>query len=192
MSEAYTVFWPQDRWQRALGMHRPLEVMFGGPHLSEPSFRRAKVGPGDLLYPIGVHRQVLFVFGRMRVREIVEADGARLKEYYDRFRPWRFLAATCTDEVVLGEEGTIVYGKRAVPGEMLKTLTYMPRRGPRPIKHVSADGLLTSAISVQGIYRLAPASAVELDAVLDRSSPLLSTVPSPRLHSAESGIETLF
>ena len=47
----------------------------------------------------------------------------------------------------------------AVPGPMLKTLTYLPRRGPRPIKHVNDDGLLTSAISVQGIYRLAPASA---------------------------------
>ncbi len=93
---------------------------------------------------------------------------------------------------MLGEEGTMVYSERAVPGETLKTLTYMPRRGPRPIKHVSEDGLLTSAISVQGIYRLAPASAVELDAVLDRSSPLLSIVPPPRLNSAGSGIETLF
>ncbi|MBO3739283.1 hypothetical protein [Actinoplanes flavus] len=192
MSDAYTVFWPQDRWRRALGMHRPLEVMFGGPHVSEPSFRRAKVAAGDLLYPIGVHSRVLFVFGRMRVREIVDADRDRLEEFYERFRPWRFLAATCTNEVVLGEEGTMVHSGRAIPGEMLKTLTYLPRRGPRPIKHVSADGLLTSAISVQGTYRLAAASAVDLDAVLDRSSPLISTVPPPRPGSAGSGIGTLF
>ncbi|MFG2045618.1 hypothetical protein [Dactylosporangium sp. NPDC048998] len=65
---------------------RPLEVMFGGPHLSEPSFLRAKVSAGDVLYPIGVHRQVLLVFGRMRVREIVEADSVALQEHYKRLR----------------------------------------------------------------------------------------------------------
>ncbi|GAA4978177.1 hypothetical protein [Actinoplanes utahensis] len=198
MSDAYTVYWPQDRWRNALGVHGPLEVMFGGPHLSEPSFRRAKVTVGDLLYPIGVNQQVLYVFGRMRVREIVEVDGASLQEHYARFRPWRFLAPTCTDEVVLGEEGTPVHGNHAVPSEALKTLTYLPRRrGPRPIKHVSEAGLLTKAISIQGIYRLAPASVVELDAVLDSGPTFPSAVPPrpasrPHVNPASLGMEPLF
>ncbi|MCO5995322.1 hypothetical protein [Actinoallomurus rhizosphaericola] len=165
MGDTYTVYWPQDRWRQALEVQRPLEVLFGGPHTSEPSFLRATVRAGDMLYMIGVHRHVLYVFGRMRVREIVEPE-ASLQEYFDRFSAWRFLAPTCTDEVVLGDEGTLVHGDRAVPGEVLKRMTYLPRRGPRPVKHVSEEGLLTSAISVQGIYRLAPDSAADLEGVL--------------------------
>ncbi|GAA4609274.1 hypothetical protein BJY16_007250 [Actinoplanes octamycinicus] len=197
MSDAYTVYWPQDRWRSALRVHRPLEVMFGGPHVSEPSFRHAKVSVGDLLYAVGVYRQVLLVLGRMRVREIVEVDVDSLDGYFERFASWRFLAPTCTTEVVLGEGGTLVHGNQAVAGEALKTLTYLPRRGPRPIKHVNEDGLLTKAISVQGIYRLAPISALELDAVLQSPPSARSTVPSrpasKQAHdSATSGIQTLF
>ena len=56
MSDSYTVFWTMDRWLGALAVgHQPLPVLFGGPHLSEPSFRRAGVKVGDLLYPVAVH-----------------------------------------------------------------------------------------------------------------------------------------
>jgi hypothetical protein len=50
-----------------------LAVLSGGPHRSEPSFRRATVQPGDLLYPVGACDQVLYVPGRMRVQQIVPA-----------------------------------------------------------------------------------------------------------------------
>lgn len=49
---------------------------------------------------------------------------------------------------------------------LLKRMTCLPRRGPRPVKHVSDEGYLTSAISVQGIYGLAPSSAADLDTIL--------------------------
>ncbi|MEV4463429.1 hypothetical protein AB0J51_07390 [Micromonospora echinofusca] len=189
MSDAYTVYWPQERWRAALGVRRPLEVLFGGPHLSEPSFLRAKVRPGDTLYPIGVNRQVLFVFGRMRVRELVTAEDT-LDSYFESFHVWRFLAPTCTNEVVLGVEGTRVHGNRALPGDVLRRMTYLPRKGPRPVKHVSPEGLLTSSISVQGIYRLAPASAADLDAVL--AGPPTPPVPRQRELSAECGTSPLF
>jgi hypothetical protein len=194
VSDAYTVYWPQDRWRHALQVHRRLEVMFGGPHLSEPSFRRAKVSAGDVVYPIGVDRQVLFVFGRMRVREIAEADADDLAQHYERFRAWRFLAPTCTTEVVHGEDGTRVRGDHAIPGETVKTMTYLPRRGPRPIKHVTAERFLTSAISVQGIYRLAPASAAALDALLSGPPTCLPTRPisPPRPDPSILGMEPRF
>jgi hypothetical protein len=144
--------------------------LFGGPHTSEPSFRRATVHPGDLLYPIGVRDQVLYVFGRMRVQEIVPADGndqqSQLEQYFARYPLWRFLAPTCTTEVVIGAGGTGIHLDRPVPAEVLKRLTYSPRRGPRPIKHVSEDGRLLHQLSVQGIYRLAESSAADLEAVL--------------------------
>jgi hypothetical protein len=167
VSEAYSVYWPQDRWRRAAGVAEPLNVLFGGPHTSEPSFRRATVQPGDLLYPIGVCDQVLYVFGRMRVQEIIpvgDSGQPRLEEYLSR--TWRFLAPTCTTEVIIGAEGTGINLDRPLPGEVLKRLTYHPRRGLRPVKHVSEDGRLMHPLSVQGIYRLAESSAADLEAVL--------------------------
>jgi hypothetical protein len=55
---------------------------------------------------------------------------------------------------------------RPLPGEILQRLTYRPRRGPRPVRHVSEDGRLLHSISVQGIYRLAESSAADLEAIL--------------------------
>lgn len=169
MSEAYSVYWPQDRWRHAAGVTQHLTVLFGGPHTSEPSFRRATVQPGDQLYPIGVCDQVLYVFGRMRVQEIIpvgDSDQRSLGEYLPPYSAWRFLAPTCTTEVVIGAEGTGIHLDRPVPGEVLKRLTYHPRRGLRPVKHVSEDGRLTHPLSVQGIYRLAESSAADLEAIL--------------------------
>lgn len=178
------MYWPRERWQHAAAVCQPLAVFFGGPHSSEPSFRRATVQPGDLLYPIGVRDQVLYVFGGMRVQEILSLDGddqqARLDHYFARNGEWRFLAPTCTSEVVIGTEGTGIHLDRPVPGEILKRLTYLPRRGPRPIKHVSDDGRLLHALSVQGIYRLAGPSAADLEGILTGPPGEPITRPRPR------------
>jgi hypothetical protein len=195
MSEAYSVYWPQERWRRAAGVGQCLAVLFGGPHHSEPSFRRAAVQPGDVLYPIGVCDQVLYVLGRMRVRQIVAAgeDQALLREYLDLYSAWRFLAPTCTTEVVLGCEGTGVLLDHPLPGEVLQRLTYRPRRGPRPVRHVSDDGRLLHPVSVQGIYRLAGSSAADLEAVL--AGPPGEPIPlsRPRRHQpVPAGMDTLF
>ena len=61
--------------------HKPLPVLFGGPHLSEPSFRRAGVKVGDLLYPVAVSNRRVHVVARMRVREMLllgQEDGPTL------------------------------------------------------------------------------------------------------------------
>lgn len=167
--DAYSVYWPQKRWKYASTVAGRLTVLYGGPHTSEPSFRRATVEPGDMLYPIGVYRQVLYVLGRMRVREIIPVGGhgeRPLEEYFGRYPGWGFLAPTCTTEIVIGTEGTRVHLDRPVPGEVLKRLTYRPRRGPRGVKHVSEEGRLTKSLSVQGIYRLAESSAADFDDIL--------------------------
>jgi hypothetical protein len=143
-----------------------------------PSFRRATVQPGDLLYPIGVCDQVLYALGRIRVREIVPVgqDNGLLEEYLARYRAWRFLAPTCTTEVVIGSEGTGILLDRPLPGEIHKRLTDRPRRGPRPVRHVSDDGRLMHSLSVQGIYRLAESSAADMETVL-AGPPSLGGVP---------------
>jgi hypothetical protein len=197
VSEAYSVYWPQRRWRRAAVACQRLSVLFGGPHLSEPSFARAGVRPGDLLYPIGVCDQVLYVLGRMRAEEIIMAgdDRALLAQHLARYPAWRFLAPTCTTEIVTGSAGTPVMLDRPVPGEVLGRLTYLPRRGPRPVRHVSPDGRLLHAISVQGIYRLAGPSAADLDAILagPPGPPIPLTRPrKPRPVPEPAATDTLF
>ena len=77
MADAYTMFWTRERCDalRRLGWAgRPLEVLFGGPHTSEPSFRRACVRPGDAIYPIAVRDGILYVLGRARVQRILTLE----------------------------------------------------------------------------------------------------------------------
>jgi hypothetical protein len=172
-----------------------LTVLFGGPHLSQPSFRRATVQPGDLLYPIGICDQALYVFGRMRVQEIIAADRQLLDEYFARYKMWRFLAQTCTTEVVIGTEGTHIHLDRPMPGEALRRLTYLPRRGARPVKHVSEDGRLLHSESVHGIYRLAGSSVPDLDDVLAGApgKPAALFRPRPRrTQEPPAGMDPLF
>lgn len=74
MADAYTLFWTRKRCEalRRLGWAVcPLETLFGGPHISEPSFRRAGVRSGDTLYPIAVRAGILSLLGRTRVRRIL-------------------------------------------------------------------------------------------------------------------------
>lgn len=77
MAEAYTVFWTQarcDTLRRLGGVGQPLHTIFGGPHTSGPSFRRATVRPGDDLYPISVRSGTLYVHGRVRVQRILTLE----------------------------------------------------------------------------------------------------------------------
>jgi hypothetical protein len=118
----------------------------------------------------------------MRVREIVPVGGdqALLEEYLARHGAWRFLAPTCTTEVVIGSECTGILLDRPLPGEILKGLTYSPQPGPRPVRHVSQDGRLLHSLSVQGIYRLAESSATDLEAIL--AAPPGAPIPLSRPH----------
>jgi hypothetical protein len=90
------------------------------------------------------------------------------------------LAPTCTTEVVIGSECTGILLDRPLPGEILKGLTYSPRPGPRPVRHVSQDGRLLHSLSVQGIYRLAESSATDLEAIL--AAPPGAPIPLSRPH----------
>ncbi|MFY1677394.1 hypothetical protein [Streptomyces sp. WMMC905] len=70
-----------------------------------------------------------------------------------------------SSEVVVGPPGTPLTFDTPVPGDVLSELAYRSRRGERRIKHV-VDGELLRAVSVHGIYRLAPESAQALEALV--------------------------
>lgn len=90
MSEAYTVFWTRERCDMLRqhgGLGKPLEVLFGGPHISEPSFLRATVRPGDDVYPVAVRAGVLYILGRTRVRRILSLEDY-VAAHGDLFAPY--------------------------------------------------------------------------------------------------------
>jgi hypothetical protein len=181
VSDSYTVFWTMDRWLGALAVgHKPLPVLFGGPHFSEPSFRRAGVKVGDLIYPVAVQNRRVHVVGRMRVREMVllsQDDGPTLiDQRFPQFKAWKILAPTCTEEVIIGMEGTTLRADLEVPPDMLERLRFRSQRGERSLKHVR-DGELTRSIGLQGIYRLADGSADDLSALVESPPPATPRIP---------------
>ena len=187
MSEAYTVFWTIDRWLGALsGGHKPLPVMFGGPHLSEPSVRRAGVRVGDLLYPVAVSNRRVHVVARMRVREMIllgQEDGPTLiDQRFPQYKAWKILAPTCTEEVVIGMEGTPLRADVEVPAEVLERLTFRSQRGERTLRYVQ-DGELTRSVGLHGIYRLSPSSAADLAELVDSPPAATPRIPRPATRS---------
>jgi hypothetical protein len=162
-----------------------LQVLFGGPHSSEPRFSRFGVKPGDYIYPVHLLDGVLYVLGRMKVRRLMPlidylaenretfGVGEKREVSHRIFQNWleahpemRYLAWTCSDEVVLGEEGTTIRFDVSVPSILMERLRFRSRRGERGLKHL-VDGRLKSSISLQGgIYRLSEESAALFESLL--------------------------
>ncbi|MFG3345232.1 hypothetical protein ACGF1Z_09210 [Streptomyces sp. NPDC048018] len=171
MADAYTTLWTNDlcRELRKGGFEgERLTVLFGGPHQSLPSFVRAGVRPGDRVYPMRVFRRQLWLLGSMEVGRLLDYEtvGDHLAmEDYLRLVHWKPLKTSCVTEVAVGPPGTPLSFDTPVPGGVLAELTYRSRRGERQIKHV-VDGELRSAVSVHGVYRLAPESAVVLETLV--------------------------
>jgi hypothetical protein len=180
--------WSHDRIQQIKKHHQEsarLEVLFGGPHSSEPSFSRYGVKEGDYIYPIRVSKGVLYVIGRMRVKRIISleeyieqnpqiaAEGEKNRwpmmtfgNYLASHPERQYLAPTCTSEVVIGEDGTPIRLDVMVPPDLLERLRFRSRKRERGIKHIE-NGRLKHVISLQGgIYRLSEQSAQEIETLL--------------------------
>jgi len=188
MGDSYTTLWSNDRVQQIKKYQQEgsrLEVLFGGPHSSEPSFSRYGVKEGDYIYPVRVYKGILYVMARMRVKRLIS-----LAEYIEQYpqvfahceiSPWptitlgnylalhpekQYLAPTCTEEVAVGEEGTPIRLDVMVSPDLLERLRFRSRKRERGLKHIE-DGRLKSVISLQGgIYRLTEQSAQEIEVLL--------------------------
>lgn len=168
VANSYTVLWTNDLCRELIrgGFtgQRPT-ALFGGPHQSRPSFLRAGVAPGDRIFAVRAWRTALYPVCSMQVQRIVDYDRAGEEladEDYPKLIHWRPLKSGCVSEVVLGPPGSPLRFDRPLPGHHLEHLTFVSRRGERKLKHVD-DGRLLRAVSLQGIYRLAPESAEVID-----------------------------
>ncbi|HEY0662054.1 MAG TPA: hypothetical protein VGD21_12130 [Lysobacter sp.] len=171
MNESYVLLWSQDRvkWLRQVKDHGPFEVVFGGPHISQPSIDR--LANGDIVYPVAVSKGRFFVIARLVVQELLDPEeyvirriGVRPSDLsWNRFRsslpdkgasvghraPW-----TCADLAACGQGTEFVWDRAVAPSE-LPELRFGPKEGRElPLKGIK-DGIITSSLSLQGHMRRA-------------------------------------
>jgi hypothetical protein len=176
MTSAYTVMWAQERCNqlRNAGEEgRPLTALFGGVHQSAPSLLRARIGQGDIVFPVSVRKgAVLLLAGAVVSRFVTLAEYAIAHLGIDRsqveglhdYAIKELLAARlgylghrspygCGTEVALISKSTPLRFDNPVPPHRLKDVRFCPRKGePLGLKHC-VDGKLTSAISLHGNVR---------------------------------------
>lgn len=181
---AYTVYFsgPRAKALRLAPADVPLPCLFGGPHISQPSFLRAGVQPGDRLFIVTVTKGTLYVLGAATVATLAQTDDLHPVEFHahvdttatDRWqarsgwsRPAFFgaLLTTCVSEALTLTDAIGPFAPRPLPAADLNTLTYENRRGTRKPQGI-VDGKITKPLAFQGIYRLTPDSADRLDSVI--------------------------
>lgn len=177
MAEAYIVLWTLERcrWLQRVGDDGPIEVIFGGPHTSQPSI--AAVGGGDLIYPVAVVDGTLRLIAQLTVDSIVSPElfvrerlGIELgpSEMWDiafhdlkRSRPdvGHRVPITCADHAAVGR-GTKLGFDRSFPSHALRTLRFGSKHGKeQPLSGVVGDRLKNN-FSLQGhVRRLSEDSA---------------------------------
>lgn len=164
----HVVLWSQERvqWLRRCGDDGPLEVIFGGPHISQPSL--AKIRIGDVICPVWVKEGQLHVLGALRVQRILAPETYLMERWgfqRERGLTWsdvqnsaegkRFghrVPHTCADLV---GTGTMLRWDCAVPAEALAALRFGPKPGQEVALKDVSDGLLTRSLSLQGHVRRA-------------------------------------
>ena len=188
LPDAFTTLWTGRRCgelERAGDAGCPLGVLFGGPHLSLPSLTRAGVAKDSRVFPILVRDGRLHVLGRLHVRDVVPFAAYLAVEFGEtgiegadgRATRDRLLAdhpgaghrlpplGACVTEAVLGA-GTPLRFDAYVPPDRLTEVRFVSRRGERPIRHLE-NGAVAHASSLQGVYRITPATEALLSAALD-------------------------
>lgn len=176
MSSAFTVLWNSDRVKIAKRqglVGKPIPVLFGGPHNSQPSFIRAGVKPGDIVYPIGLKAGVIYVLAQVVTAEIlpIKVFEEKRAEFYDalgypgELPPWhRAVRWTCTEEALMPAQSSLCSVTVKLTPDMVTRLTYRSQRAQRSPKGIK-DGRLLSALGVQGAYRLGENSAEDFSSL---------------------------
>lgn len=159
----FTLLWNNEYCQFLYRMGvegQRLRFVWGG-HNQLSRFSHYKVSVGDYICPVRVFQQTLFVIARMRVKQVTTRDEYLVHHPLDEL----LILHECANEILVGENGSIIRSDVTVPGHLLEQLRFMSKRGERHLKYVQ-DGRLLRSISLEGVYCLAPASAKALVSLL--------------------------
>jgi len=166
--ESYFILWPND-WCKSLAQandYGPLQVIYGGPHISVPSL--GKIKTGDIIYPVSVKNGQLFILGRMQVERITDAtiylaeqdinridnnlwDTTAPKLIKERPELGHKIPRSCINAAATGS-GTRFRFDFQVPDNTIDSLVFGPKAGQE--KGLSRDkaGRLTH-VALQGHFR---------------------------------------
>jgi hypothetical protein len=180
MQNSFVVLWTLDRfaWLKRVKDRGPLEVIFGGPHVSLPNI--GAIAIGDTVYPVAVKGGSLHLIGGMIVEAVTTAEAyvrdrhgfvlprtgmwdeafeeiKRTNPSFGHRFPW-----TCCDDAATGRHGTEIRFDRRIPGEMLGSIALGPKVGrEQPLKNV-IENKITSSASLQGHVRRLSKQSAEL------------------------------
>jgi hypothetical protein len=165
---SYFVLWPND-WCKLLTQANdagPLQVIYGGPHISVPSLGEVKVG--DIIYPITIKSGQLFIIGRMQVERITQASVYLQEQNINRLASnlWDTSAPelikqqpelghriprSCIDDAATGS-GTHFRFDFQVPTEKISSLQFGPKPGQEKSLSINQEGKI-SHVAFQGHFR---------------------------------------
>jgi hypothetical protein len=182
MPDSFTVYWSKSRVDIARGWlaSHPIPFLCGGPHISQPSFSRAGVKPGDTVYPITLRGPNIHLLASFTVDRIIPVDefiehrpdlyplsdrGRWIGETLDlaakRLSWHRALCWTCTEHVLVPVASSAVSLRCIIPTDCLSRLTFRSQKAERLLRW-SKDGKTPLLGSIDRIYRLADESAEDL------------------------------
>lgn len=173
--EFYTTLWSND-WAKQIlknDKNSILSVIYGGPHSSQPSLSRVKVG--DVIFPVRVEGGNLYIMGRMTVEKIMNADqymqsiNVHSEGLWDSYTYQHQdtithkIPRTCADNAAIGINGTIIKD-RLVPINKLALVKLGVKKG----EEQSLKPKLS--LSFQGhIRRLSEDSAILFNQVIEQN-----------------------
>jgi hypothetical protein len=164
MPDHFTMLWSKDYCDflcRAGAVGKPLQFIWGG-YNAGTDFKHYRVKPDDYIYPIAVRNAHLYLIARMQVYQCISLDT------FQNLFPVQSGAVynACADQILIGTDGTPIRLDRAVPAAFLESLAYQSAKGQRKPKSVD-KGRVLNISSFQGIYRLTPDSADNLQLMLE-------------------------
>jgi len=187
-SSSFVVMWSSDRIRSARTsgwVGKPLPFLFGGPHISHPSPRKAGVRSGDSIFPLGFKSGQLMVLCECEVEEIVP-----IEQFCEKFRvpqvlswqseylrDWlaprscKWLAPTCTDDAVLLTSCTPLAFDRFVATDQVPGMRMLNSRGERALTNVWPDGRLKNTSTLHGRYYKASPPTAEMLRSVARAAP---------------------
>lgn len=156
----YAIYWTADTVnliRKAGELGQPLQVIFGGHHISKPPLGPYGIEAGDRIYAVSVRKGACYLIASMTVDELVDVDTylSRLDLEAEQRGGHRALWDHA-GEVAIGRDGTPFDLRRVIPPEDVATIMFQPKRGAaRPISHV--DGMIEQTTGLTGHYlRLTP------------------------------------
>lgn len=179
---SYIIFWSKDRIENYIknGDKGPLSVIFGGPHQSQPSLGKIKIG--DIIFPITVINGKMYILGRMEIEKIIDEkeyinenlmkNNINIeKEMWDLYCgknkktithkvPWN-----CVDNAAIGKNGTSIF-KRELPEDKMYLIKLGPKDGEEtPLK--IKDGKIATSNLIGYFRRLSEISEKIFDEIIE-------------------------